>query len=146
MFAYNELSDLLTGELVVPIKKIGENIVCLNLNKEEVVYSFNDFDFDKTIEERSFIIEDGSSDDIDISNDSSEDNIFDNSSDTTSSDFSEDSSSDNKEDKPNEYNFDTNKDIHWLNKEEARIVASQLGYGYNSNIRKEFEIIVDKIL
>jgi len=134
MFAYNELSDLLTGELVIPIKKMGENIVCLNLNKEEVIYNFNDFDFDKTIEERSFIIEDDSSD-----NTSSEDISF-------SSDESNSSKDTSSDDKPNEYNFDTNNDPHWLNKEEAKIVAEQMGYSYNSNIRKEFEIIVDKFI
>ena len=134
MFAYNELSDLLTGELVIPIKKMGENIVCLNLNKEEVIYNFNDFDFDKTIEERSFIIEDDSSD-----NTSSEDISF-------SSDESNSSKDTSSDDKPNEYNFDTNNDPHWLNKEEAKIVAEQMGYSYNSNIRKEFEIILDKFI
>ena len=134
MFAYNELSDLLTGELVIPIKKMGENIVCLNLNKEEEIYNFNDFDFDKTIEERSFIIEDDSSD-----NTSSEDISF-------SSDESNSSKDTSSDDKPNEYNFDTNNDPHWLNKEEAKIVAEQMGYSYNSNIRKEFEIIVDKFI
>lgn len=65
MFAYNELSDLLSGELVVPLKKEGENIICLNKNHQEVIYTFDDFDFDKTIEERSFIIEDDSSDSSD---------------------------------------------------------------------------------
>lgn len=78
MFKYNELSDLLNGELVVPIKKEGDKILCLKDGKE-VIYSFDDFDFDKTIEERNFIVVDDSSDEDEIisddSNDNSEDTI-----------------------------------------------------------------------
>ena len=78
MFKYNELSDLLNGELVVPIKKKGDKILCLKDGKE-VTYSFDDFDFDKTIEERNFIVVDDSSDEDEIisddSNDNSEDTI-----------------------------------------------------------------------
>ena len=62
MFAYNTLSDLITGELVTPIKKDGGKIICLNSKNEEVEYSFEDFDFDKTVEERVFIVEDSSDD------------------------------------------------------------------------------------
>lgn len=59
MFKYNELSDLLTGELVTPLRMDeNDNIVCLNKNNEEVVYTFDDFDFDKTPEERIFIVDD----------------------------------------------------------------------------------------
>ena len=67
MFAYNELSDLINGELVTPLRKDGENIICINSNGEEVVYSFDDFDFDKTLEERSFIVEDSNDDSSDDS-------------------------------------------------------------------------------
>ena len=78
MFKYNELSDLLNGELIVPIKKEGDKILCLKDGKE-VTYSFDDFDFDKTIEERNFIVVDDSSDEDEIisddSNDNSEDTI-----------------------------------------------------------------------
>ena len=119
MFAYNELSDLLSGELVVPLKKEGENIICLNKNHQEVIYTFDDFDFDKTIEERSFIIEDDSSD------------------------SSDDDSSDSSDDESEEYNFDTNKE-KWLPKSEAIEVALSFGYKpkKNINVIKEFEIIV----
>ena len=58
MFKYNELSDLLTGELVKPIKFKNDKIVCLNENLEIVEYDFEDFDFDKTPEERMFIVDD----------------------------------------------------------------------------------------
>lgn len=59
MFKYNELSDLLTGELVTPLRMDeNDNIICLNKNNEEVVYTFDDFDFDKTPEERIFIVDD----------------------------------------------------------------------------------------
>lgn len=59
MFKYNELSDLLTGELVTPLRMDeNDNIICLNKNNEEVIYTFDDFDFDKTPEERVFIVDD----------------------------------------------------------------------------------------
>ena len=58
MFKYNELSDLKTGELVKPIQLDGEYIICLNEEGSEKRYSFDDFDFDKTPEERLFIVED----------------------------------------------------------------------------------------
>ena len=59
MFKYNELSDLLTGELVTPIRTDeNDNIICLNSENEEVIYTFDDFDYDKTVEERMIIIED----------------------------------------------------------------------------------------
>ena len=61
MFKYNELSDLLTGELVTPLRMDeNDNIICLNKNSEEVIYTFDDFDFDKTPEERIFIVDDTS--------------------------------------------------------------------------------------
>ena len=61
MFKYNELSDLLTGELVTPLRMDeNDNIICLNKNNEEIVYTFDDFDFDKTPEERIFIVDDTS--------------------------------------------------------------------------------------
>lgn len=63
MFKYNELSDLKTGELVTPIQRDGNKIICLNQNLEKVIYTFDDFDFDKTEDERNFIVDDGSSDD-----------------------------------------------------------------------------------
>lgn len=61
MFKYNELSDLLTGELVTPLRMDeNDNIICLNKNNKEVIYTFDDFDFDKTPEERIFIVDDTS--------------------------------------------------------------------------------------
>ena len=112
MFAYNELSDLINGELVTPLRKDGENIICINSNGEEVVYSFDDFDFDKTLEERSFIVEDSNDDSSDeISNDgSSEENI----------------SPEKTESK--EYSFDSKDDPHWLDVGDAELVAQQFGY------------------
>lgn len=53
MFAYNKFSDLLTGELVIPIRKEGELIYCLDANNNEVVYTFDDFDFEKQEDERN---------------------------------------------------------------------------------------------
>ena len=112
MFAYNELSDLINGELVTPLRKDGENIICINSNGEEVAYSFDDFDFDKTLEERSFIVEDSNDDSSDeISNDdSSEENI----------------SPEKTEQK--EYSFDSNDDPHWLDVGDAELIAQQFGY------------------
>lgn len=69
MFKYNELSDLITGELVTPIQKEGDKIACIDKNSDLVYYSFEDFDFDKTIDERNFIVDDGSSDDFSSSSD-----------------------------------------------------------------------------
>lgn len=58
MFAYNELSDLVNGDLVTPLKKVGDDIICLTKDGKEAVFSFEDFDFDKTVEERNFIVVD----------------------------------------------------------------------------------------
>ncbi|MDR0675583.1 MAG: hypothetical protein LBF97_00885 [Elusimicrobiota bacterium] len=64
MFKYGQLSDLLSGELVTPLRLEGENIICLNSNNEEVICHKNDFDFLKTPAQRN-IIDDGiSSDDL----------------------------------------------------------------------------------
>ena len=104
MFAYNELSDLINGELVTPLKKNGENIICINSNGEEVVYSFDDFDFDKTLEERSFIVED--------SND----------------DSSEETTSIEETEQKKEYSFDSKNDPHWLDVGDAELIAQQFGY------------------
>ena len=101
MFAYNELSDLINGELVTPLRKDGENIICLNSNGEEVVYSFDDFDFDKTLEERSFIVEDSN-------DDSSEENT--------------------SVEQKKEYSFDSKNDPHWLDIGDAELIAQQFGY------------------
>lgn len=113
MFAYNELSDLLNGELVTPIKKDGENIICLNSKGEEVIYSFEDFDFDKTIEERSFIVE--------------EEGEIEENEETTI--------------KPiKDYNFDSANDEHWLDKGDAELIATKFGYKTTNRIKciKEF--------
>lgn len=101
MFAYNELSDLINGELVTPLRKDGENIICLNSNGEEIVYSFDDFDFDKTLEERSFIVEDSN-------DDSSEENTL--------------------VEQKKEYSFDSKNDPHWLDIGDAELIAQQFGY------------------
>lgn len=69
MFKYNELSDLLTGELVTPLRMDeNDNIICLNKNSEEVIYTFDDFDFDKTPEERIFIVDDTSNEESESGN------------------------------------------------------------------------------
>lgn len=52
MFGYNILSDLKNGELVTPIRMKNGVIVCLTQNGEEIECSFEDFDFEKTEEER----------------------------------------------------------------------------------------------
>lgn len=166
MFAYNELSDLInSNELVTPIKKMGDDILCLNSKGEEKIYTFEDFDFDKTIEERSFIVEEDSSSDSsdeeikNSSDESSEENIqLDNNSDESSEDIpieidssSEDSSSSEPEpipepkpEQPKEYSFDTINDPHWLKKDEAQMIAEKFGYRPTRNIKgiKEFEITV----
>ena len=42
----------------------NDNIICLNKNNEEIVYTFDDFDFDKTPEERIFIVDDTSNEEL----------------------------------------------------------------------------------
>ena len=155
MFAYNELSDLInSNELVTPIKKMGDDILCLNSKGEEKIYTFEDFDFDKTIEERSFIVEEDSSSDSsdeeikNSSDESSEENIqLNNSSDDSSEDSSSSESepiSEPKPEQPKEYSFDTINDPHWLKKDEAQMIAEKFGYRPTRNIKgiKEFEITV----
>ncbi len=58
MFKYNELSDLLDGTLVTPLSKESNgSIRCIDSNGNECYYEFDDFDFDKTIEERASSLE-----------------------------------------------------------------------------------------
>ena len=60
MFKYNELSDLKDGRLVTPIKCTDDDIIiCLDENGREIELEFNDFDFNKTVDERLFIVDDG---------------------------------------------------------------------------------------
>ena len=70
MFKYNELSDLKNGELVIPIKREGTKVLCINQKGEEAYYSFKDFDVDKRIGDRNK--EDDSSEETVIIDDSSE--------------------------------------------------------------------------
>ena len=57
MFSFNEWSDLKdTSELVKPLyvsEDDSSTVVCETVDGEEVVYNFDDFDFDKTVEERT---------------------------------------------------------------------------------------------
>lgn len=75
MFKFNELSDLINGELVTPIKKVPEGVLCINKDGEQVIYIIDDFDFDKTPEERFFVVEDDSSDDSSEDIQSSDDSV-----------------------------------------------------------------------
>ena len=75
MFGYNVLSDLKNGELVTPIKKDGDFIICLNSNGEEIKVVFSEFDFDKTPDERLIVVLD-SSDDISSEEESSNEEII----------------------------------------------------------------------
>lgn len=59
MFKYNEYSDLLDGTLVKPLSKMEDgSIRCIDTNGNECFYDFDDFDFDKTLEERAPSLED----------------------------------------------------------------------------------------
>ena len=61
MFKYNELSDLKnTTELVTPIEltEDEENVVCIKQDGSRVIIPIEDFDINKTIDERSFIVDD----------------------------------------------------------------------------------------
>ena len=94
MFKYNEFSDLLTGELVTPIKKTPEGVLCIDKDGNQVIYSISNFDFNKSPDERIFIVDDSSddssndtqvTDSSDVSDDSSEDSSIDNQSDANKS-------------------------------------------------------------
>lgn len=54
MFKYNELSDLLnSSELVIPLEMTSSgSIRCIDKDGNECFYEFEDFDFDKLVEER----------------------------------------------------------------------------------------------
>ena len=53
MFKYNELSDLLNGSLVTPLSKTDDGLIrCIDNEGNECFYEFDDFDFDKTPEDR----------------------------------------------------------------------------------------------
>ena len=53
MFKYNELSDLLNGSLVTPLSKTDDGLIrCIDNEGNECFYEFEDFDFDKTPEDR----------------------------------------------------------------------------------------------
>ena len=84
MFGYNVLSDLKNGELVTPIKKDGDFIICLNSNGEEIKVAFSEFDFDKTPDERLIVVLD-SSDDISFKEESSNEEIIESSDEEESS-------------------------------------------------------------
>ena len=56
MFKYNELSDLKDGRLVTPIRMEGGRVLCIMEDGTEEFFDFSDFDFDKKIEDRKFLI------------------------------------------------------------------------------------------
>lgn len=60
MFKYNELSDLLNGDLVTPLKKENGQILCVDKNGDSVYYNYEDFDFDKLPQDR--ILDDSKND------------------------------------------------------------------------------------
>ena len=122
MFKYNELSDLLTGELVTPIKKTPEGVLCIDKDGNQVIYSISNFDFNKSPEERIFIVEDSS-------DDSSDDIIPDDSSDDSSDDIPANDSSDDssEEDEPVNNQSETNKS-HWVTDPYVRFwLAKRMG-------------------
>lgn len=62
MFKYNVKSDLKNGKLVTPISATeNDTIICLDENGNEIEVNFDDFDFEKTVDERYFVVEDSSS-------------------------------------------------------------------------------------
>lgn len=84
MFKYNELSDLIDGSLVTPLSKEDNGtILCLDSTGSKVYYSFDDFDFDKTINERKTIVSKTDNSDSGSKDESS--NIKEESSDSSSS-------------------------------------------------------------
>lgn len=137
MFKYNELSDLLNGELVTPIERTRDGVVCIDKNNNKVVYSFNDFDFNKKISER--IIDNSSSDDSDdvINFDNYE---YDGDSDSDDKyEYLDDSSDDNSSDSSND---DSSTDLNKYGKEwilsdfEKAKVLHKFGYRPKRSIRQ----------
>lgn len=65
MFKYNVKSDLKNGKLVIPISATeNDTIICLDENGNEIEVNFDDFDFEKTVDERYFVVEDSSSTEV----------------------------------------------------------------------------------
>lgn len=123
MFSYNVLSDLKTGELVTPLRKENGQIVCLTQNGLEAIFDFEDFDFDKTPEERVFVV---------IDPDDSEDSTKESSDDSPSSpsDIIEDSSKENSDDSSD------NEKERWITDNNEKIeILNKFGYTY-SDINK----------
>ena len=139
MFGYNVLSDLKNGELVTPIKKDGDFIICLNSNGEEIKVVFNEFDFDKTPDERLIVVLD-SSDDISSEKESSNEEIIENSEESSNEEIIE-SSDENSEEteiitKKYKNNFIEDND------EKIRILRK---YGFSYNKISDVNIWKDEI-
>lgn len=65
MFQFNVKSDLKDGRLVTPISATeNDTVICLDEDGNEIELEFDDFDFDKTEEERYFIVDNDDSSDI----------------------------------------------------------------------------------
>ena len=142
MFGYNVLSDLKNGELVIPIKKDGDFIICLNSNGEEIKVVFNEFDFDKTPDERLIVVLD-SSDDISSEEESSNEEIIENSNEEESSneeiiENSEESSNEEIEIITKKYKNNFIED----NNEKIRILRR---YGFSYNKISDVNIWEDEI-
>lgn len=66
MFGYNILSDLKNGQLVTPIRMENGIIVCLTQNGEEIECSFEDFDFERTEEERLIEVDNSENEKVEV--------------------------------------------------------------------------------
>jgi len=152
MFKYNELSDLLTGELVTPLRMDkDDNIICLNKNNEEVVYTFDDFDFDKTPEERIFIVDDTSNEELEENQTTTEPSESENNNEETNPEqIPEDPQNDEEEitepiqeePKPEE---PIQKKSGWIEDENKKAELLSI-FGYNISSLKKINIYKDNVI
>lgn len=149
MFKYNELSDLLTGELVTPLRMDeNDNIICLNKNNEEVIYTFDDFDFDKTPEERVFIVDDTSfNEEVNDENQTTEPSEPENSNKATTAPETSETENNNEETTEPEQipEEPAKKKSGWIenNDEKAELLFA---LGYNISSLKKINIYRDNII
>jgi hypothetical protein len=142
MFKYNELSDLLTGELVTPLRMDeDDNIICLNKSNEEVVYTFDDFDFDKTPEERIFIVDDTTNEETEENQTTTEPSEpEDNNEETNSEQIPEEHQNDEEE-----ITESVQKKSSWIEDENKKAELLSI-FGYNISSLKKINIYRDNII
>jgi len=152
MFKYNELSDLLTGELVTPLRMDeDDNIICLNKNNEEVIYTFDDFDFDKTPEERIFIVDDTSNEELEENQTTTEPSESENNNEETNPEQIPEEPQNDKEEttKPAQEEPKSEESVQkksgWIEDENKKAELLSI-FGYNISSLKKINIYKDNVI